>query len=293
MANEQGQPADQAKRSFVLRWRSAVVNSQEPASVKLTLLALAENADADGSNCFPGMDLLASQTSQNEKTCRRALDAANRRWFNRTPVKFAGRQWKGYSYHLLIPEDADTMSGTRREVAGTVSVTQGSSSGQSVPEFRTLTPEVAGTVSDDLGKALRKSTKVGAIAAEAAVAKTSKAGSRKSRGMTFAEWEQSKGEGEMLIEATHHVFDYIDRIGLPQDFVDLAWYAFGDRYREDGNARYIDWPTHFRKSIEGNWYKIWWIAEDGAFYLTTKGKQAAIAHGISINQLVQDNRQLL
>ncbi|WP_111266316.1 helix-turn-helix domain-containing protein [Marilutibacter maris] len=147
------------KRPIVLRWRSAVLNSSEPSSVKLTLLALAEHASPSGGKCYPGVDTLAAQTSQGEKTCRRALDAADGRWFTRTPMKFSGRHWRGYSYQLRIPDGAVTMTGPRREVAVTMTGPQGASCGHSVPELRSLSPRAAVTVTDELGKAPRKSNK--------------------------------------------------------------------------------------------------------------------------------------
>jgi hypothetical protein len=86
--------ASDERRPFILQWRSAVLNSAEPASTKLTLLALAEYCDKSGGSCHPGIDGLARLTAQSEKTCRRSLDAAADRWFSRKAVKFSGRDWR-------------------------------------------------------------------------------------------------------------------------------------------------------------------------------------------------------
>ena len=145
------------KRPFIAKWRSAVLNSQEPASVKLTLLALAEFANALGRKCYPGTDALARLASQNEKTCRRSLDTAADRWFTRTPVKFKGRDWRGYSYALQLPQAANTVPATGREVADTTPAPQTTSCGHSDAELRTFQLRAAGTVSDELDKATSKS----------------------------------------------------------------------------------------------------------------------------------------
>ena len=76
----------QARRPLVSRWRTAVFASDEAPSVKLTLLALAEYANPEGTRCFPSIETLAQQTGQGEKTCRRALEAAEGHWFTRTAM---------------------------------------------------------------------------------------------------------------------------------------------------------------------------------------------------------------
>lgn len=265
------------RRPLVLRWRTAVMNSAEPASTKLTLLALAEHASPAGNECYPGVDTLARQTSQGEKTCRRALDAAEGRWFTRTPIKFAGREWRGYSYQLTIPEGAVTVTGPRREVAVTVTGPQDTRCGHLVHEVRSNQSRAAVTVTDDLGKAPRNSTK------EEKPASPPKGNRRKAKsGMTYDEWVEAKPEDTVLIPEGHEVFGYAKAVGIPHEYLHLAWECFCKRYQDDTKARYRDWGKHFRNAVEGNWYGLWWIDGDGQYQLTTKGKQADIFHGTEI-----------
>lgn len=78
--------------------------------------------------------------------------------------------------------------------------------------------------------------------------------------------------GQDPIPEGHHVFAYAESIGLPRDFLDLAWTAFCDRYLP-GDKRQSDWPLKFRNAVEGNWFSLWWV--DGSEYkLTTAGMQA-------------------
>jgi len=74
------------------------------------------------------------------------------------------------------------------------------------------------------------------------------------------------------------VFDYADKVGLSRDFLRLQWLEFKDRYGMDGAKRYKAWPSVFGKSVRGNWFKLWYIGNDG-YGLTTVGQQAKRQHG--------------
>lgn len=260
---------ERKQRPFILRWRAAVMNSAEPASTKLALLALAEFANPDGGGAIPGFPRLAAMTSQSEKTCRRAFEDANGRWFSREAVKLAGKDWRAYSYTLKLPEGADTMTARSREGADTVTGPNPGRCGHSGEMVRTLAPEGAVTVSTVLGRAPRKSTKE----------------KKRSQGMTFQEWEASMTD-DVLIPNDHHVFAYAERVGLPRSFLELCWHVFMKRYQEDGKARYSDWRSHFRNAAENNWYHLWWIDGEGQYQLTTKGRQADIFHRTGIQGAV-------
>lgn len=96
--------------------------------------------------------------------------------------------------------------------------------------------------------------------------------------LTFAQWaEKTKAAGEKLISGAP-VWDYARRIGLPRDFVDLAWFKFKRRYLTDPSytkKRYADWRQTFRNAVEGNWFDLWY-AKEGRFFLTTVGEQASL-----------------
>ncbi|APR40470.1 hypothetical protein BTO02_33225 [Paraburkholderia sp. SOS3] len=91
--------------------------------------------------------------------------------------------------------------------------------------------------------------------------------------------EQCKEKGEKPILENDTVFDYASKTAIPDDFLRLHWLEFKARYCEEGSKRYKDWRSVFRKSVRGNWFKLWWIAADGACSLTTVGEQAKRAHG--------------
>lgn len=70
---------------------------------------------------------------------------------------------------------------------------------------------------------------------------------------------------------------YTEGVGLSEEFIALAWVEFRRRFLPGGTAetkRYADWRKAFRKYVEGNYLKLWAIDGNGAYFLTTLGKQA-------------------
>lgn len=84
-----------------------------------------------------------------------------------------------------------------------------------------------------------------------------------------------KAKGEKLIPEDDPIFDYADKVGLPREFLDLAWPAFRHRYTAQyPDKRYRDWRRVFRNAVEGNWLKLWYADPNGEYRLTTTGIQA-------------------
>lgn len=80
--------------------------------------------------------------------------------------------------------------------------------------------------------------------------------------------------GEDPIPADDAVFAYADRIGLPRDYVALAWAWFKARYATKQQTGIKGWRQTFRNAVEGNWPKFWFADDAGGWGLTTAGKQA-------------------
>lgn len=88
--------------------------------------------------------------------------------------------------------------------------------------------------------------------------------------------ETCKTNSEKPIPETDPVFQYAEDVGIPLEFLRLAWREFVDRHQE-GQKRYTDWRRAFRNCVRANWYKLWW-ANDGGYQLTTVGIQAERKH---------------
>jgi hypothetical protein len=90
--------------------------------------------------------------------------------------------------------------------------------------------------------------------------------------------DECKQTGAKAIPEGHAVFAYAGKVGLPDEFLRLHWLEFKDRYTMPDAKRYKSWPTAFQKSVQGNWFKLWFASNDGSYALTTVGQQAQRNH---------------
>ncbi|WP_244098511.1 hypothetical protein [Burkholderia gladioli] len=84
--------------------------------------------------------------------------------------------------------------------------------------------------------------------------------------------------GEKPIPESDPVFDYAEKTGIPLDVLRLHWLEFKARYSIPDAKRYKDWRTVYRKSVRGNWFRLWFLRADGSCGLTTQGEQARREH---------------
>lgn len=89
-----------------------------------------------------------------------------------------------------------------------------------------------------------------------------------------------KEKGEKAIPENDPVFDFADKAGIPDEWLRLAWREFVDRY-DDGRKRYRDWRKTFRNAVRGNWFKVWYCAEDGKMALSSQGRVLDLAHKVA------------
>ena len=88
-----------------------------------------------------------------------------------------------------------------------------------------------------------------------------------------------KANGAKPVPEGDPVFAYAERVGIPSEFLALAWAGFKHRYVvQHPDKRYTDWRRVFRNAVEGNWLKFWWVDGNNAYVLTTVGAQAKRDH---------------
>lgn len=90
--------------------------------------------------------------------------------------------------------------------------------------------------------------------------------------------ESVKAAGQKPIPEADPVFAYAAEVGIPDELLALAWQEFRHRYSQPDAKRYRDWRSVFRKAVRGNWLKLWYVGQDGAYGLTTVGHQAQRSH---------------
>lgn len=94
-------------------------------------------------------------------------------------------------------------------------------------------------------------------------------------------WLQAvKTAGEKPVPEDDPVHGYAEKVGLPHEFLALAWVQFKHRYGvQHPDKRYRDWRRVFRNAVEGNWLKLWYVdPANGQYGLTTVGLQAKRAN---------------
>jgi hypothetical protein len=105
-------------------------------------------------------------------------------------------------------------------------------------------------------------------------------GQRRKAAICFQTYlDDCRKAGIKPIPEGHAVFTYAEKVGIPSDFLRLHWQEFKDRYTMPDSKRYKSWATVFHKSVKGNWFRLWYASNDGAYALTTTGLQAQRDHG--------------
>jgi hypothetical protein len=99
-----------------------------------------------------------------------------------------------------------------------------------------------------------------------------KPGRAKKPQITFPTFlENCRVSGEQPIPAGDPIFQACRDMGVPREFLLLAWWWFSRRHRDDGR-RQKDWRAHFRDAVRRNWAKAWWFPPEGGCALTTVGE---------------------
>ena len=96
----------------------------------------------------------------------------------------------------------------------------------------------------------------------------------KSKAKTLIAWIADL-DGDAIL-AADPIFDWAGKVGIPRDWIVLAWWSFEGRYTGDGQGhakKYTDWRATFRNAVKDDWLKLWYVGKDG-YVLTTAGQQA-------------------
>lgn len=217
----------------------------------LMLLAIADFSDDDG-RAYPAVGTLAKKCRMTDRNARLIL--ANLRNSKELIVRF-GEGPKGANQYLI----ADPLKGASplKRASALKHTSATPEAGFRLP----LKPTSANTSVNHQEPSERKKRRTC------------------SGEIIFAEWlDQIRASGQKPISDYLTVWDYCERIGLPAEFVELAWLKFRERYLADrtySEKRYADWRRVFLNAVKDNWFKLW-FEKDGAFLLTTAGKQAEL-----------------
>jgi hypothetical protein len=205
---------------------------------KLVLIKLADNAN-DLGECWPSYQHIADQCEIDRKTAIRHIRQLESDGFlSITKRRVSEKMSRSNMFQLHLGRGTESLG----------------SPTESLPPSPTVPPRISNSFESVKETVASKQAKI-------------------SLGLYL---DRCKGFGDKAIPENHRVFVYADQVGIPSEYLWLCWKKFVSYYLEGNgkNKKYIDWPTTFCNYVKNNYAKIWWINEDGAYQLTTTGKQA-------------------
>lgn len=231
-------------RLMSIAWKAPGLNPGQ----KLALVALCDNASDEGI-CFPAVRTLARKCSMGERTIQGHLsDFEARGFISREERSGRSTVYTIHPRNFCGPPDDAVGAGSAPPPAG--------SAPTPIYEEPSLNHQEPSSVLKPPKKTREKRPTV-----------------------SLKTWlETTKAKGEDAIPQTHTAFTYAAKIGLPDDYLALAWSEFKHRYQKPGARMYADWRKVFGKAVEENWLKLWWYDQKTGFALTTAGEQAKLLH---------------
>lgn len=102
-------------------------------------------------------------------------------------------------------------------------------------------------------------------------AETPSSKKRRPKKRLFVEWADDLSGP--AVPTDDPLFDWAQSVGIPREWIAIAWWIFEARYDESDKA-YSDWRAVFRKAVREDWLKAWRQTRSGEWELTTAGIQA-------------------
>lgn len=220
----------------------AVEQATKTASQKLVLLMLSNYCNSHSGQCNPSHTRLAEECCMGVSTLKRSLQSLEDDGF----IEIIRKTMDGVSlpnqYVLKIGRVGPNRTGG------------GSKSGRGVGPNRATNQEVEPGIEPNTPISPKSESQ--------------------SKAVSFKTWAaEQRAAGVALIAADDPVLTYSASVGLPDEFMSLAWDEFKVRYTQASAKRYIDWRAVFRKAVRENWLKLWFLDGNG-YKLTTAGAMA-------------------
>jgi hypothetical protein len=239
------------------------------------LMAILDHMNSKTGLAFPSLDTIAAEAKVNRRTASRSIDRLVDT-AHLTRIRGTGRRSNGYrmparSRGEFATATTATVVRSRGEFATT---TASPSEGKSTVVGATVVRS-SGELTPLTCLEPEKDTRTDALASADGALSGKRSKSSQAR-TTFDAWLESLDEDVDAIAADDPLFEYAETIGLPRDFLVLAWKVFSLDH-ENSPAQSADWPAVFRRHVRKDYFRLWFVRGD-SFPLTTRGKQAAIEH---------------
>jgi len=150
-------------------------------------------------------------------------------------------------------------------LCGPTGATEGPSDTRGAGGVETPLTAAPAAISDDAAEAV--------VSPEGEPAKAKKCRTREKCTLNTAldEFHRDNPDGRFIAE-DDPILRWAGSIGLPEEFLVLAWREFERRFL-DSRKLQKDWRAHFRNACRQNWFKLWYATPDGEFKLSTVGIQ--------------------
>jgi hypothetical protein len=80
-----------------------------------------------------------------------------------------------------------------------------------------------------------------------------------------------KAAGVKPVPDGHAVRQWADDAGITAEMLQIAWVKFRERYTEGEKGKgklYTRWADHFATAVKDNWFKVWFLGENGMQWTT-------------------------
>jgi len=104
--------------------------------------------------------------------------------------------------------------------------------------------------------------------------------SARSRGTVLKTFiDQCKTEGVKPIPDDHHSRVFAQDAGIEPDMLAMCWFRFLEDHTTGARSakRYKDWGQAFGNAVKANWYKFWFMGDDGVQW-TSQGRMYKAAY---------------
>lgn len=104
--------------------------------------------------------------------------------------------------------------------------------------------------------------------------------SARSRGTVLKTYiEECKANGVKPIPDDHHSREFARDAGIEPDMLAMCWFRFLEDHTTGARSakRYKDWGQAFGNAVKANWYKFWFMSDDGVQW-TSQGRMYKTAY---------------
>lgn len=233
----------------------------------LMLLAIADFADDDG-NAYPSVQRLATKCRMLQRNANKIL--ANLRESGELEIRQNEGPHGTNRYRVVL--DALTLS-KRTGAAQTDTLSK-----------RTVTPVHLDP------KPLSKRTDEPSLTVKEPSVKPSatpkatfpgQGSKKKTSPISLPTWlKDCEASGVDPIPEDDPVFEFAESAGISLGLISLAWSEFKVRHG-DGSKRQKDWRATFRNAVRGNWFKIWFVGNDGQVQISSQGRTLQLVHQVA------------